>query len=104
MPTRKTGRRRPTTSGRILNQKWGVGAQHALYRETGNWYMPLERFPGALFDAHGYVLFATEQEYKDCQYLHKGPRITVRDAIVSIPMHRHGGARPHGYVRVKNPT
>jgi 5-methylcytosine-specific restriction protein A len=42
-------------TGRELNQRWGVGARHALYRETGDWYHVLKRFPGALFDANGYV-------------------------------------------------
>jgi hypothetical protein len=53
-------------TGRILNREWGVDAEHALYREDGTWYHVLERFPGALFDAHGYILFPTEDDYKNC--------------------------------------
>ena len=45
--------------GRELNEKWGVGARHPLYRETGDWYHVLKSFPAALFDAHGYVRFET---------------------------------------------
>jgi 5-methylcytosine-specific restriction protein A len=53
-------------SGRVLNKEWNVGAQHALYREDGTWYHFLKHFPGALFDAHGYVLFETEQDIDHC--------------------------------------
>jgi len=41
----------------MLNHKWGVNAKHALYRDDGRWYHVLEKFPGALFDSHGYVFF-----------------------------------------------
>jgi hypothetical protein len=53
-------------TGKKLNEEWGVGAQHSLYREDGEWYHRLERFPAALFDAHGYVLFEDEQAYRRC--------------------------------------
>src|ERR1700722_20631699 len=46
-------------SGRLLNQKWGIGARHALYHKDGHWYNNLERFPGALCDPRGYVKFET---------------------------------------------
>ena len=60
--------------------------------------MPLERFPGALCDLHGYVRFDTEDEYVKCpQLLHpnsgvENPRLNVkRPGISSIP----------GYVKVE---
>lgn len=53
-------------TGRTLNMEWRIGAQHALYREDGTWYHVLTRFPGALCDAHGYVLFESEKEYRGC--------------------------------------
>jgi hypothetical protein len=49
-------------TGRELNQRWGVGARHALYRETGDWYHVLKRFPAALFDANGYVRFESRTD------------------------------------------
>jgi hypothetical protein len=51
-------------TGRELNQRWGVGAKHALYRETGDWYHVLKRFPAALFDANGFVRFESEADLK----------------------------------------
>ncbi len=47
----------PRITGRDLNEKWKVGAKHALYHRDGTWYECLEKFPGALFDPHGYILF-----------------------------------------------
>jgi 5-methylcytosine-specific restriction protein A len=79
--------------GQDLNQQWQVGARHALYREDGRWFHQLTKFPGALFDAHGYILFPTEQAYRNCSYLSIGKDINVPNpsGISAIP----------GYVRVK---
>ncbi len=78
-------------TGKKLNEKWGVNARHALYREDGRWYHILERFPGALFDAHGYVVFQTESEFRSCSYLMIGDEVNVKgeSGISAIP----------GYVR-----
>ena len=88
-------RRAEVTGGRIgldgkqLNEEWDVGARHALFSRDGSWYENLERFPGALFDLNGYVLFKTEQEYRKCPQLRIGKKTNVRGGIASIP----------GYVR-----
>ena len=78
-----------TPIGRRLNIEWGVNARHALYREDGKWYMPLERFPGAYFDAHGYVVFPTKQSYENNPHLRIGKRVNVAGGIKSL----------QGYVR-----
>lgn len=80
-----------TNSGANLNKQWSVGASHALYREDGKFYMPLERFPGAYFDAYGYVIFKTREEYEKCGYLKIGVRVNVIGGISKMP----------GYVRVR---
>lgn len=73
-----------------LNRDWGVGAVQVRYRETGNWYATLTRFPAALFDANGYVLFATEEEYRTSPHIRIGKQIGVnKPGISAIP----------GYVR-----
>jgi 5-methylcytosine-specific restriction protein A len=74
-------------TGRMLNRKWGVNAQHALYRENGRWYHVLARFPGALFDAHGYIVFQSEREFRDCSYLSIGDEVNVSHpkGISAIP-------------------
>lgn len=81
------------TNGRILNWKWGVVAKHALYRENGRWYHILQRFPGALFDAHGYIVFQTEREFRNCPHLSIGAEVNIRDP--------RGISAIQGYVRVQ---
>ncbi len=52
----------------------------AYYHIDGNWYEILTQFPGALFDAHGYVIFQTEDDFR------KPPQI-----IIGTTMHVVGG-------------
>lgn len=80
-----------TNTGFTLNRQWRVGAAHALYHKDGNWYMPLERFPGAYFDPNGYVLFKTVQEYIESPDLSIGERVNVKGGIKSLP----------GYIRMR---
>jgi 5-methylcytosine-specific restriction protein A len=72
-------------TGKELNQKWNVGAKHALYRENGKWYHKLKEFPGALFDANGYVLFRTKEEFINNNYLQIVKDVNVPRGISSIP-------------------
>jgi len=76
---------RRSKSGKALNREWQVGAKHALYRETGDWYHHLTRFPGALFDAHGYVLFRTKADYQRCPQLKHLKELHVPGGIAQIP-------------------
>jgi len=80
-------------TGRMLSRKWGINVQHPLYRDDGRWYHILKRFPGALFDAHGYIVFQTEREFKNCSYLSIGVDVNVS--------HPQGISAIPGYVRVK---
>ena len=74
-----------------LNETWGVGAVQVRYSDDGHWYATLARFPAALFDAHGYILFKTEQEYRTSPHISIGKQISVpKPGISAIP----------GYVRV----
>ena len=74
-----------------LSREWGVHAAQARYSHDGHWYATLTRFPAALFDAHGYVLFATEGEYRTPPHISIGKEISVR---------RPGISGIAGYVRV----
>ena len=74
-----------TGSGKQLNVQWRVGAQHALYHKEGNYYNHLIRFPGALFDPNGYVLFKTKSEYESSPYLQHGQQLHVPDLLSSMP-------------------
>jgi 5-methylcytosine-specific restriction enzyme A len=77
--------------GRILNKEWGVEAQHALYNRPGTWFHLLERFPGALFDDTGYVLFETRAEYEKCSDVRIGKELHVPSGISAM----------RGYVRMR---
>ena len=69
-----------------LQKAWGVVAKQVRYRETGDWYSSLSRFPAALFDAHGYVLFATQEDYQNSPHISIGKQISVRKpGISAIP-------------------
>lgn len=68
-----------------LNEVWAIGAAQARYREDGSWYATLSLFPAALIDAHGYVLFASEEDYLDSPHLKIGKQITVPKHISAIP-------------------
>ena len=82
----------PKAKGRELNEKWGVGARHSLYSKKGTWYHHLERFPEALFDQNGYLVFQTRAEYERCPHLDIGQELNVHLGIANIP----------GYVRLQN--
>lgn len=77
-------------TGKQLNDKWRVGARHALFSRDGSWYENLERFPGALFDLHGYIVFQTAEEYRNAPRVRVGKKTNVVNGISSLP----------GYVRM----
>ena len=77
---------------RQLKNQWKIPASHVLYREDGRWYHHLERFPGALCDYNGYVLFRTQRDYDQCTGLSRGIELNVPGGISSLP----------GYVRVRS--
>ena len=62
-----------------------MNAKHALYRADGKWYHALTNFPGALFDANGYVLFKTRRDYESCHNLQIRQDVHVPNGIASIP-------------------
>jgi 5-methylcytosine-specific restriction protein A len=78
-------------TGRKLNEEWGVRAQHALYREDGRWFHLLKRFPAALFDANGYIVFKTKDDYLNNDSLQITQALHVHRGISSM----------RGYVRMK---
>ena len=65
-----------TGTGEEYNRKWGIGAKQARYHKDGHFYGLLERFPAALCDPQGYVLFQTKEEYqrRDPDYLALGEK------------------------------
>ncbi len=69
-----------------LNESWRVGAVQARYSDDGHWYAAVNRFPAALFDATGYVRFATEEDYRTSPHIRIGKQISVpKPGISAIP-------------------
>jgi hypothetical protein len=84
-------RKSNTNSGRNLNSKWKVGAHHALYSVDGTFYNMLRRFPGALFDSKGYILFKTQTEfnlYLVMHFYHSSDKINCPKGISSLPAYK----------------
>lgn len=77
-------------TGKLLNDLWNVGAKHALYRKDGKWYHKLTEFPGALFDANGYIVFKSEKDYRENDHLQIKQDLHIANGISSIP----------GYIRI----
>lgn len=80
-----------TNSGENLRREWQIPALQARYHKDGKWFMPLERFPGALCNPKGYVVFETKNAYESSRHIEIGRRVNVRRGIAKMP----------GYVRVK---
>jgi hypothetical protein len=73
-------------------KKFRVEVKSGAYRETGNWFIPLRDFPGALFDANGYIRFESKQEYENAGkiYLYINKQIGIRPPykdISTIPVY-----------------
>lgn len=73
-----------TNSGKRLNEQWSIGAAHALYHREGKWFNLLERFPGALCDTKGYVLFASRSEYENSPDVKIGQQTNVPGGISKL--------------------
>ena len=74
--------------GKQFNQRWKVRARHALYNKEGRFFMMLERFPGALFDPNGYLLFRTKDDFEAfCQRpgVSACKRLNIDGGIASHP-------------------
>jgi len=76
--------------GQKLAKLWGLSVEQPLYRKTGNWYHLLKKFPGALLDADGYVIFKSEEEFRTCPQLQVRKEVGAPKGIEAIP----------GYVRM----
>ena len=70
--------------GAELNRILNIGAKHALYREDGEWYHHLIKFPGVLFDKYGYLVINTEADYLGHPELQHGVDLHVKNGISGL--------------------
>ncbi len=87
--------------GKEIAKSWGLSVQRALYRKTGDWYHVLTKFPGALLDADGYVIFEREESFKACPQLligkdpaRHGGWVSASPGIKAIPGYAYVTDRP----------
>ena len=78
-----------SNTGAQLRKQHKIPAIQVRYHWKGDFFMPLERFPGALADMHGYVIFPDEETYlADPNLDHRGggknPRLGVPDGISKL--------------------
>ena len=79
-------------TGKELSRIFHIEGEQSLYSDTGTFYGNLTKFPGVLWDRHGYVKILTESDYRRSPYLRIGKRLNVPNGgISSIP----------GYTRVR---
>lgn len=81
-------------TGKFLNALWSIGAKHSLYSHDGTWYHQLTRFPGALCDSEGYILFPARAAFETCPFLRIHQDVGCHGGIQQIP----------GYVRCDSQT
>jgi 5-methylcytosine-specific restriction enzyme A len=82
--------------GEFLRSFFNLDVRQARYSEKGNWYDHLNRFPGALFDPQGYILFESEEEYQEYPGLQIGRELGVPRGISRLPGYRR--LTEHGYL------
>jgi hypothetical protein len=85
---RRSGRRAPLATGRELIKRWKIPAREARFHRDGEWYQHLTNFPAAYCDRHGYVLFETEDDLRQCSRVQLGKEVHVSGGIAAIPDYR----------------
>ena len=79
-----------------LATRWGLSVRHALYRKTGDWYHQLDKFPGALLDADGYVIFQSEEAFRACRQLQVRKQVSAPKGSKAIPGYIYVSATDDG--------
>ncbi len=81
----------PNITGQQLNERYNLGAAHALYRKNGLWYHILRAFPGILFDEAGFIIFDSEERYRNSQY------VKIKDETETVHVNPPGISAIPGY-------
>ena len=87
-------RKARTGSWQAQAARFGVEVKSGAYHRDGYWFQKLKKFPGALFDPDGFLLFGSEQEFQNAgnQFL------SIRKEIGVLKPYRNISDIP-GYVR-----
>ena len=86
---------RPATDGvaassrrvtaRTLIRDWDLDTKHGVkqgrYHRDGHFFENLTEFPGALMDPRGYVIFESDEEFRNCEDVSVEIKTNVRGGI-----------------------
>lgn len=87
-------------NGKLLAKAHGISVAQSLYRARGDWYHVLNRFPAALFDDTGYIIFETFESY--AEFLSDGRISGVNySAEKNWLTIKHGISSQNGYVHFR---
>lgn len=64
-----------------ISQALNLGAQHSLFRSTGDFYQLLTDFPGILIDLQGYIEFESQEEYEANPNVQRTERLHIPNGI-----------------------
>jgi hypothetical protein len=79
---------KPYITAKQMCAKYGLDAEHCLYRADGKWYHVLKQFPGILFDKNGFIRFSSHKEYSGCAAMRvytETDQVVVPQGISKIP-------------------
>jgi len=94
-PRRRAGIRGPRPiRGTQLAAEEGLPVHQAYYHHEGTWYQRITRFPAALFDREGYVVFRSEDAYLKLPGVNVTQKTHIPKGLPSLP----------GYTRMKKPV
>lgn len=69
-----------------INNVVKLEVNHCLYGSHGDWYHNLRKFPAALFDKDGFVVYQSKRQYEnDIHLKHSKKSLHVEEGISSIP-------------------
>jgi len=70
---------------RIKYRDWlNIVAKHGVYSRLGDFYHKLEKWPGAVYDFDGYVIFNTKEDYTASKFLRISPTSNSVHVIGSL--------------------
>lgn len=73
----------------VLIDRWGLQVAQGRCHREGTFYENLTEFPGALLDANGFVIFETEDEYRNCDGVTVKVKTNVdKPGIQSLPRYK----------------
>ena len=72
------------TNTAVFVARWNIKCSSARFSEWGNWYAAVNRFPAALIDTNGYIVFESLEKLNSTQGVKFTKQINVPAGISSL--------------------